>query len=219
MVRWKLNTSPWTAGLAVMMAVLCLMGAVGVSYARYQVNRSESIFYTPGQEAQIYLGQTVTREDGQTEFDAQAVGSWETVDGRTMLNFTVANGTAPDRFAQQDQQVQLRLAGTLGIWDGEKTVNVILRVPGKPLPDEQQMQYEEIPGKGVRIQPESPMYSVFGDGWVFHFLDENGKELSWLLEGGTFSQLPLCMVIEGVERTDASLFQLTATGSYVPDQP
>lgn len=219
MLRWKFNTFPWTAGLAVMMTVLCLMGAVGVSYARYQVNRSERIFYTPGKETQIYLGQTVTRGDGQTEFDSQAVGSWETVDGKTVLNFTVANGTSPNSFAQQDQQVQLRLAGTLGIWDGQKTVNVTLRVPRKPLPDEQQMPYEEIPGKGVRIQPESPMYSVFGDGWVFHFPDENGEELSWLLEGGTFSQLPLCMVIEGVERTDASLFQLTATGSYVPDQP
>ena len=218
MGRRKLNMFPWSAGLAAVMSVLCLMGAVGVSYARYQVNRSDSVFFTPQQSAQVHLGQMAAGEDGQMVFDARAVGKWETVENQSELTFAVANGTSSEEYAQQDQLVQLRLIGSLGVWDGQQTINVMLRVPLQEVTDETQPQYEEIPGIATRIPEESPLYKIFGDGWMFTFLDENIEEKTWFLEGDTFSVLQFSIVIEGIELTDPSLFQLTATGSYVPDE-
>lgn len=217
MGRRKMNIFPWSAGLAIAMAALCLVGAAGVSYARYQVNRSESVFYTPQQPAQVYLGEMVTRDDGQTVFDSRAVGSWETVENRSELAFAVANGTSSEDYSQKDQLVQLRLIGSLGVWDGQQTVNVTLCVPSQDQTDENQPQFQEIPGVATRIPQESPLYHIFGDGWMFTFLDENIEETTWLLEGESFSVLQFRIVIEGVELTDPSLFQLTATGAYMAD--
>lgn len=219
MSRRKLNIFPWSVGLAAVLMALGLLGAVGVSYARYQVNQTESVFYTPRQPEQIYIGRMTTQGNGETVFDNWTVGSWETVEGQSQLAFTVANGTSGLSYAQQDQRVQIRLAGSLGIWDGEETVNVILRSPREAEPDEDQPQFDEIQGEATRIQKDSPMYSVFGEGWVFTFPDEDGEETTWLLEGGSFSTIPFHILIEGIELTDPSLLQLTATGYFVPEEP
>ena len=219
MSRRKLNMFPWSAGLAAVLIVLGLMGAVGVSYARYQVNRSESIFYTPRQPEQIYLGQMIDQDNGKAVFDPQKVGSWETVEGKSQLTFAVANGTSGKSYTQQDQQVQIRLVGSLGIWDGEKTVNVLLRVPREAKPDETEPQFDEIRGKATRILKDSPMFSVFGEGWVFTFPDEDGKEMTWLLEGGSLPTISCQILIDGIELTDPSLLQLTVTGYFAPEEP
>lgn len=219
MSRRKLNMFPWSAGLAAVLIVLGLMGAVGVSYARYRINRSESIFYTPRQPEQIYLGQMIDQDNGKTVFDPQKVGSWETVEGKSQLTFAVANGTSGKSYTQQDQQVQIRLVGSLGIWDGEKTVNVLLRAPRKAKPDETEPQFDEIRGKATRILKDSPMFSVFGEGWVFTFPDEDGKEMTWLLEGGSLSTISCQILIDGIELTDPSLLQLTVTGYFAPEEP
>ena len=219
MGKRKLNMFSWSVGLAAALSVLCLIGAVGDSYARYQVNQSESIFYTADQSSQICLGQMVTQEDGTITFDSQAVGSWEKADGKSVLTFTVANGTSEESFDSKDQRVQLRLAGSLGVWDGLQTVSVTLCVPNQDSSDENQPQYDEIPGRAQRITPETPLYNVFGDGWLFTFMDENEEEWTWLLEGEKFSAIQMRLVIEGVELTDPSLLQLTATGHYVPEEP
>lgn len=218
MGRRKLNMFPWSAGLAAVMALLCLIGAVGVSYARYRVDWNEGIFYTPRQPAQVYLGQMVTREDGQIQFDSQAVSSWVAVDNKQRLTFSVANGTSAEDFAQLDQQVQLRLVGSLGIWDGQQTVNVTMYVPREAKPGEIPPQLDTFTAQANRILPDSPLYKTFGDGWVFTFLDEAGEEASWLLEGETLSLVHMSIMIEGVELTDPSLFQLTVTGQYVPEE-
>lgn len=219
MSRRKLNMFPWSAGLAAVLIVLGLMGAVGVSYARYRINRSESIFYTPRQPEQIYLGQMIDQDNGKAVFDPQKVGSWEAVEGKSQLTFAVANGTSGKSYTQQDQQVQIRLVGSLGIWDGEKTVNVLLRAPRKAKPDETEPQFDEIRGKATRILKDSPMFSVFGEGWVFTFPDEDGKEMTWLLEGGSLSTISCQILIDGIELTDPSLLQLTVTGYFAPEEP
>lgn len=219
MGRRKLNMFPWSVGLVTLMTALCLIGAVRSSYARYQVNQSESIFYTPKTPTQICLGQMVTDENGQTVFDGQTVGSWTQAEGQSNLTFVVANGTGEDSYAEEDQLVQLRLVGSLGVWDGQQTIQVLLRIPKMGNVDVTQPLYDEIVGQAERISPESPLYNIFGDGWFFTFPDENGEEMTWLLEGESFSIIPMSITIEGIALTDPSLLQLTATGTFVPETP
>ena len=218
MGRRKMNMIPWSVGLAAVLVLLCLIGTVGVSYARDRVDWNEGIFYTPQQPAQVYLGQMVAQENGQILFDSQAVSSWTAVGKKQRLSFSVANGTSAENFAPMDQQVQLRLVGSLGIWDGQQTVNVTMYVPREAKPGEIPPQYDTFTGQANRIQPGSPLYKTFGDGWVFTFLNEEGEEASWFLEGETLSLVHMSIMIEGVELTDPSLFQLTVTGQYVPEE-
>ena len=219
MSRRKMNMFPWSVGLSAVLIVLGLISVVGVSYARYQIGWNKSISHTPRQPEQICLGQMVTQENGEVLFNPQAVGSWETVDGLSQLMFTVANGNSLQDYARQDQRIQIRLAGSLGVWDGKETIRVILRVPQQAEPEGTQVQFDEILGNATRIQPDSPMHSVFGEGWVFTFPDAEGKERTWLLEGGSFSAVSMRILIDGMELTDPSLLQLTVTGCFVPEKP
>ena len=61
------------------------------------------------------------------------------------------------------------------------------------------------------INPESPLYDIFGDGWVFSFRNEDGTERSWTLEGGKESVLEMTLTLEGAALTDPSLLQLQIT--------
>ena len=215
MSRRKSNMFPWSVGLCAMLVVLGLVGIVGVSYARYQVNKNAGIFYTPRQPEQVYLGQMVTGEDGETRFDPQAQGYWQTVENHSQLAFTVANGVSADDYAQQDQQVQIRLAGSLGVWNGEKTADVRLCIPRQAQTEESPIQFDEIQGIATRIQPDSQMYSVFGEGWVFTFPGADGKEMTFFLEGGSLSAHSMYIMIDGTQLTDPSLLQLIVTGYFV----
>lgn len=213
MNRRKLKIFPWSVGLVFVLMILCLMTAVGSSFARYQTNQSESLLLTARNPVQVYLGTTVTdAETGETVFDSQAVGSWETTIDSSRLAFTVANGTSTQAYTQQDQRFSVRLVGSLGIWDGSVTVDVTLRIPKEA--EQTDPQFDEIQGTGTRIQPETPLYRTYGDGWVFSFLDEDGEEMTWLLEGETFSSVDMTVILEGTELTDPSLLQPVITGYF-----
>ena len=98
-------------------------------------------------------------------------------------------------------------------------MNVLLRAPREAKSDETEPQFDEIRGKATRILKDSPMFSVFGEGWVFTFPDEDGKEMTWLLEGGSLSTISCQILIDGIELTDPSLLQLTVTGYFAPEEP
>lgn len=231
MKRRKMNISPWYAmGLAVLLAVACLVGATGVSLARYRAEREASVQFKARIPERIYLGKIVCAE-GETvgTFDATARGTWEIVDGQTQLDFAVANGISSGDYAQDDQQVYIRLVGSLGIGNIGDTVKVKLLVArqteladeeaaeDETQPETAAVQYDTFEAVAVRIDPESPMYTTFGDGWVFSFPDQQGEEMSWTLEGGEQSCIGMRLVLEGADLTEASLLQLQVSGRFTQD--
>lgn len=231
MKQRKLNISLWCMlGVAVVLMVGVLIGSVGTSFARYRAEREETIAFQARAMESIYLGrmeypkqdsgdgetdETVEAADQEQElvFVPNAENGWSTVNDQTTLEFAVANGISEEEFAQEDLQVHIRLVGSLGVWDGEDAVEIKLYVPNEEKPDE----LDEITAKAVRIGPESPLYSAFGDGWVFSFLDEEGEELALVLEGGKQSVIELKLEMENTNFALTSLLQLQVTGTFVQD--
>lgn len=222
----KPNMTRWYAlGLAVILAVGGLVMSVGVTWARYRTDVNGSIFFQSRKPLAVWLGKMETADDGGAVFTPTGQRSWEQVDGKLQLDFAVANGTSLEVFETADQRFHIRLLGSLGAWSGEETAAIYLVIPPVEIPAEEETETEteetteQIPAvpaeptrvkaTAVRIEPNTQLWSTFGDGWAFCFLDEQtGEELAWTLEGGGLSCLDLDLVIEGGTLTDTSLLQL-----------
>ena len=207
MKQRKLNI--FLLGLTALLAVGCLVGAAGTAWARYRIDVSKSIFLTPQAAGRLYLGRMVTAEGAEVpSFVPESGGGWEQQDGRLQLTFAVANGQSDELYSAVDQDIRICLIASPGVWDGEKTIGIKLQVPAA-LPEGEMQEIEAV---ATRIEAESPLHRVFGEGWVFRFYRDSGEEYSWHLTGGTLSAAQITLVMEGEAVADPSLLQLQVTG-------
>lgn len=229
MNRRKKNISLWSLGLALMLVLAAVLGTAGVALARYRAEFAAPVTFTARPASQFRLGRMVPDLlGGDATFVADAQTGWELEEEQYKLSFAVSNIIGDKKYAADDQQIYLRLLATPGIWDGTDTVRIALLMPVEEVPEtettdttqstqsteatEPEPQFEEIAATAIWINPESPLYDTFGDGWVFSFLNEDGTERSWTLEGGKASVLEMTLTLEGSALTDPSLLQLQITG-------
>ena len=193
-----------------LLALVCLVTLVSVSYARYRYDQTENIVYTTAQPAQVYLGKMTTAANGVPLFDPEASGSWETVGAVSKLEFTVANGTTAKSYAKKDLVFTLHIIGGLGLGSAE-AAPITLHIP------QAGTEALTIVGTASRILPDSPMYHTYGDGWIYSFLDEEGQELSWELKGDKFSVVALTITVESEVMLDDALLRTVVTGEVISE--
>lgn len=184
--------------LAVPMTALLLVGClcllISAAWARYRYKQMTDIAFAPKTASQVYL------------FGAESKGSFtplpedltDTANGQS-LQFLLSNGENKETFAGEDQYVFVRLYGSLSLGDGEN-LSATLTVDGK--------QYHAV---ARQLDAGSAICKTFGEGWVYCFVDQNGEELQWLLEGGTLSTIEMSLLVDAQTGLDSSLFRLMAT--------
>lgn len=211
MKKQKLHISKWCIlGLAVLLLTGCLIVSVGVTSARYRSEAEGTVSYKADSPGNIRLGKMVDAGGLEAVFDTTAEIGWETVDGQQTLKFAVANGTSADSVDNRNQAFSVRLVSSLGVSDGSTAPTVKLSFigeDGNPV---------EITASAVRISQGTPLYSSFGDGWVYDFKD-NGKELSWALKGGKLSWVDMTVTVTSDIAVNASLMQLQLSGDVLQD--
>ena len=217
MNRRKLNISSWySLGLAVVLMVTCLLLSAGATFARYRSEVGKSIIFKVRQPVTVCLG-SVEYGEGHPEegrFIRTDEGNWTQDDNDNLhLKFAIANGETELSFEQLDQEVGVRLIGTLGIQSEADDISVMLTFPKADEPEE----FETVEAKVVRIAAGSAMHATFGDGWVFCFTDKKGEELTWTLEGGKLSWTEMELIMEGATPIDTSFLQLQITGNYIQE--
>ena len=203
----KPNMTRWYAmGLTALLVVGCLVMAVGVTWARYRTDVMGSTVFQSRKPLAVRLGKMEPMEDGTTLFVPGARQTWERVDGKLRLDFAVANGTSAEVFETRDQRFHIRLVGSIGAWSGDETAAIYLEIPPRA---ETETEPTLVKATAARIEPGTQLWSTFGDGWTFRFLDpRTGRELDWTLEGGGLTCLDLDLVMEGSTLTDTSLLQM-----------
>lgn len=210
-MKRKPNISQWyLLGLAAILVVGCLTVAVGTTFARYRDEITQLVSFQVRQFNKVYLGSleySAYSGRGGT-FVRSDETYWQEYGGDLMLNFAVGNGTSEEDFADADQKVQIRLIGSLGAWYPSGDMKLTLTVPLQSDPT----QSETLEATVIRISEESPLYETFGDGWMFCFLDEIGRERSWTLEGGKLSFISMDLIYENADLVDTSLLQLQVNG-------
>lgn len=203
-------------GLSAILLLACVVTLVGVSYARYQVDTSETFALTPREPENIHLGILEREtEDAEGTFVPNAQGIWELEDDDDTLQlaFAVSNGTDSETFAESDQEFRVRLVASMGAWDGADTAKVVLRIPSIPSEADPEKPLE-IPGEAKRIREGSILYDTFGEGWVFSFYDPWNEEWRFDLNGGEWNSLELVLIVDEVGLADPTLLQLQITGYF-----
>lgn len=200
----RTNRGVWyRLGLLVVVLMTCLLAAAGVTYARYQITESRSVTLQAQDPSYVYLGSLL---DGNF---APGVGRWTlNADGQQQLDFVIGNSSLTE-VAQEDQTARIRAIVSLGAWDGEEDLNLVLTAP---VPNTDPIEYQVVKATATRISGQSPLYATFGEGWVFRFFGSDGEELSWPLEGGTLSVVSMYMTVEYADLLDTSLIQLQLIG-------
>ena len=216
MKRWKLNISSWySLGLTALLVISCLVVSTGMAWARYRTEGTERIYFKAREPVSVYLGKVEYGEGNAAEgkFVQTNEGSWElNEDGQLQLRFAVANGTSEAAFEERNQEVYVRIVGSLGIQTVADNISLKLTYPNEENPDTPNM----VKATAVRIDPNSTLYSTYGDGWVFTFREE-GEELTWTLEGGELSYIEMDLTVEGGTLADTSLLQLQIASRYIKE--
>ena len=216
MKRWKLNISSWySLGLTALLVISCLVVSTGMAWARYRTEETESIYFKAREPVSVYLGKVEYGEGNAAEgkFVQTNEGSWElNEDGQLQLRFAVANGTSEAAFEERNQEVYVRIVGSLGIQTVADNISLKLTYPNEENPDTPNV----VKATAVRIDPNSTLYSTYGDGWVFTFREE-GEELTWTLEGGELSYIEMDLTVEGGTLADTSLLQLQIASRYIKE--
>lgn len=203
MHRKQRNISRWAAlGLSVLAVMAFLILATGSAWARYRSEIDMFLKFKVRTPSAVYVG---VIDSNSKIFTIPDTFAWTLADGKQQLDFAVANGRKKDSFDKRDQKFQVRLICSLGIWTGEEPAVIQLKQTGANEKDEKIYLAEVVP-----IAQDSVLHHTFGDGWVCRFLDEQGEELYWSLEGGVFDYktLNLSIVLEDGQTITPTLVQL-----------
>ncbi len=154
-VRW------YTLGLAVLLAVGCLILATGPALARYLVKFDKELQIKPRALHEFVLGtveevaiepaaeeaaENAEEAEAQAEPETRLVfrkadsNSWRSANGQLSLTFAVANSESETEYPRDDRHLQLRLVGSLGLWEGNAPMPVTLTVPVEAVSQEAELQ-------------------------------------------------------------------------------
>lgn len=189
--RPHILAAPLTALL--MLGCVCLL--IGTAWARYRYQQATDLLFASKTASQVYLFGTET----SGSFTPIPENLTEATNGQS-LDFLVSNGETREKYSTEDQYVQVRLYASLSLGDGDN-LSAVLTVGDSA--------YTAV----VRqLDAGSPICESFGEGWVYCFVDENGDELRWFLEGGKLSTVEMKLSINARTGLDSSLLRLMASG-------
>lgn len=180
--------------MTVLLLLACLCLLASAAWARYRYQQSTDMLFAPKTASQVYL--YGAEENGS--FTPISEDFTDTPNGQT-LEFLISNGETKDSFAQKDQCVTVRLYTSLSLGKGEN-LSAVLTVDGK--------QYTAVVR---RLDAGSAICETFGEGWEYCFVDAEGTELQWILEGEKLSTIEMSLVVDADTGLDSSLFRLMAT--------
>ena len=176
--------------LALLLCMAALVIATGTTYARYRTDAEAEILFEVKTPSQIVIGTVLTDAEGNEEFDPNGILGWKTEGNTATLEIAVSNGSSGN--GVKDQEIKLRLIGGLGLSVGEGTAEVTLKITED---GSEKIFYAE----AEKILENTALHFEHGDGWVFTFFDENGKEFSRILEGGKSSYIKMSIIVDTTE--------------------
>lgn len=193
-----------------MACVLCAAGlAAGASFARNQwkTEQSAQMAYQP-EETRLYV---VSPPDSSGAWQQEEDGSYQTPGGWTdqmlssqgastdiyTLHFALTNSLGGEQtLCAYDQEAMLRVFGTIGI--GAVDAQTLTLTAGGD-------QYQAV---ATQVRKDSPLYEIYGPGFLYCFYNSAGEELTWHLEGEREAFCEMTLTASGNVAATAALYLL-----------
>lgn len=177
----------------ILMAVSVLF--LGRSYARYQESQSYQLeLQGNADKAKIYFR---TAEEGSY---AEA-GTWEKVADETggyALDFRLSNASGENSYGFRTRNVTLQvIASAVDLEQQDAQTEITLTAEGQT--------YQAV---GEVIAKSSVLWKHYGDGRIYRFYNAAGEEVSWTLQGGKESNIPMNLHVKN-GKTGASYVLIT----------
>ena len=176
--------------LALLLCMAALVIATGTTYARYRTDAEAEILFEVKTPSQIVIGTVLTDAEGNEEFYPNGIPGWKTEGNTATFEIAVSNGSSGN--GVKDQEIRFRLIGGLGFSVGEGTAEVTLKITED---GSEKIFYAE----AEKILENTALHFEHGDGWVFTFFEETGKEFSRILEGGKSSYIKMSIIVDTTE--------------------
>lgn len=194
MKRQRSKIASLQCSMALLLCMALMTAALGVTYARYKMDNSQTFkLIYEAQADQVYIRAVESSTDADIETaDAENASTEETKENYEM-EFVLSNGTTAESYCTYDQTASISLFATLGL---EKPENFTITLT------DGWTVYETVCQK---VAEGTVWYSLYGPGWIYHFYNEAGEEISWHLSGTRFIEKKLVLTIEGKSELPAAL--------------
>lgn len=185
--------------LTVSLLLLCIILAVGITWARYRAEEDSFLQYTTRDPGAVSLWA------GYNELTGTLTAGeipWTFSNGTGTAQFYISNGTSEADYSDEDLSAAIRLLVSLNAADAQVELSV-----------SDGSSTATWGGTPVEIQEGTPLFTSFGGGTAYVFQNENGSELDWNLEGGALSVLSVQIEVSNLEQLDgAALLQVQVVG-------
>ena len=197
--------------LTLLLCVGLLVVSSGITFARYRHEHRESVAFHVREPGNILIG-TIKDEI----FTSSDQLEWSVKGDVASLQFAVANGSSEDDYSTSDQEIRLRMIGSLGILkDGEPPELSVTFVPQRGNGEEKTVNAIVSP-----IAEGTALYHSYGAGWLYTFYEstaEGIRELTWELSGDSWSYITLMVKIQGKLPEGLSLLQPLISAESIGD--
>lgn len=189
--RHKLNKQRMYLLLSLFLCIGCLTAATGTAFARYQSEQEEKLLFEVRRPETIMLGTIQGNEF--IPLNASQNLEW-VIDQETKiasLTFAVANGTDKENYSLKDQEVKLRMYGSLSLAEEGMPPELSVTYIDKKLNGDEEERV--VQGEISYLVEGTVLYHTYGPGFIYTFYEneENKEELSWTLSGGELSCINL----------------------------
>ena len=182
-IRYKLSLTALTL-------VACLVLSVGIAFGRFRTKLEPFEYWFESKSVAELSLWGVDENDNLTYLPS----SWTLEPRGSVLLFGVTNG-----HAEEDLEFAVQVAVSGDVSNGSALEMTLF-----PAGD-----IESYTASVTQIKQGTQLYEEFGPGWIYRFLDEEGMELYWTLEGGQQSVFQAELLCEGsVTEENSGMLQL-----------
>ncbi len=162
---------------SILLCGILLSTVFGSAYARYEASVSKNVdFQYKNESGQIYIRSV---ESGETE--------------AATTEFVLSNGTAAENYCSYDQKASISVFATIGL--GNPDNFIITLVDGST----------SYVASYTAVVKGTALYSNYGPGWIYHFYDANGEEITWEFPGNKFIERQMKIIVVGASEAPAAL--------------
>lgn len=177
----------------------------GITYSRYEASLSKTFaLQYEAQSGHIYI-RSVEKNDSEIPENQSVVGetaateeienseSNDVLENAYAVEFIISNGSDKENYCTYDQEATLSLFATIGLGNPENFIITLADGNTTYL------------ASCSEVVKGTELYTTYGPGWMYHFYDAEGNEITWAFPGTQLIERQMKIIILGSSEMPAAM--------------